>query len=155
MIDVLFIIATAAFGFGLSLVTYRPVASRWGWPMGEWQAHKPVLPLLIGLASMALAFFYAAFLGSQWGGWMILVMGLVLALFWTGFLRVASQTSLILAPIASLLLMFGWASGLYTVQDWRLNAVGAVRQDFERVERNGLKALDPRRHETGTEPSKQ
>ena len=38
------------------------------------------------------------------------VVGILLAIFWTGFLRVGSQISLFLAPIASVLLITGWLS---------------------------------------------
>ena len=40
---------------------------------------------------------------------LILVLGLAIAFVWTAVLRVGSQVSLILAPIATLLLVLGWA----------------------------------------------
>jgi len=42
------------------------------------------------------------------GGMIIVVSGLLLAVFWTGFLRVGSQISLFLAPLAAVVLLFGW-----------------------------------------------
>ena len=42
-VDPMFVLATAAFALGLSLATYRWFAANSGWPMGEWQAHRPGL----------------------------------------------------------------------------------------------------------------
>lgn len=109
IIDTLFLLASAAFGWGLSLATYRLFAVRNGWPMGEVQSDAPVIAVLLGLFAIIAAFLFAAARGTDYGGWAILVMGLLLALFWTGFLRVASQLSLFLAPIAAILLLLGWA----------------------------------------------
>ena len=39
---------------------------------------------------------------------MIIALGLVFAAVWTGLLRVDSQLGLLLAPIATLLLLLGW-----------------------------------------------
>ena len=41
---------------------------------------------------------------------MIVLFGILLAIFWTGFLRVGSQISLLLAPVAMVLLVVGWLS---------------------------------------------
>lgn len=109
IIDTLFLLASAAFGWGLSLATYRLFAIRNGWPMGEVQSDAPVIAVLLGLFAVVAAFLFAAARGAEYGGWAILLMGLLLALFWTGFLRVASQLSLFLAPIAAILLLLGWA----------------------------------------------
>ena len=109
IIDPLFLLASAAFGWGLSLATYRLFAIRNGWPMGEVQSDTPVIAVLLGLFAIIAAFLFAAARGTDYGGWAILVMGLLLALFWTGFLRVASQLSLFLAPVAAILLLLGWA----------------------------------------------
>lgn len=109
IIDTLFVLASAAFGWGLSLATYRLFAVRNGWPMGEVQAETPAIAVLLGLFAIVAAFLFAAARGTDYGGWAILVMGLLLALFWTGFLRVASQLSLFLAPVAAVLLLLGWA----------------------------------------------
>jgi hypothetical protein len=40
----------------------------------------------------------------------IILFGILLAIFWTGFLRVGSQVSLFLAPVATVLLITGWLS---------------------------------------------
>jgi hypothetical protein len=109
VIDTLFLIASAAFGWGLSLATYRMFAVRNGWPMGEVQADQPVLAVMAGVFAIAAAFLFAAARGSEAGGWGILVLGLVLALLWTGVLRVGSQMSLFLAPLAAVALLLGWA----------------------------------------------
>lgn len=108
VIDTLFLLASAAFGFGLSLATYRLFAGRNGWPMGEVQSNAPALAVLIGLLGVIAGFGFAASRGTEYGGWGILLVGLVLALFWTGFLRVASQISLFLAPVATVMLVLGW-----------------------------------------------
>jgi hypothetical protein len=42
------------------------------------------------------------------GGWVILVFGLALGLFWSGFLRVGAQTALLLAPLAAVVLLVAW-----------------------------------------------
>lgn len=111
MIDYLFLLATGAFGFGLSLATYRFFAKRNGWPMGALHIDMPGVPILIGIFALAVGLFFAVVRGAADGGWVIILFGLALALFWTGFLRVGSQLSLIIAPICAVLLLFGWASG--------------------------------------------
>lgn len=108
MVDNLFLLAVAAFGLGLSLATYRFIALRQGWPMGAFHADMPWLPLLIGLASLLLAVLFAAARGTAAGGWVIILFGTLLAIFWTGFLRVGSQISLFLAPAAAVLLIMSW-----------------------------------------------
>lgn len=110
-IDLLFLLATAAFGWGLSLATYRLFATRRGWPMGKLQSEAPAVPILIGLFAVIIAFLFAAARGAEFGGWWILVFGLLWSFFWTGLLRVAAQTALFFAPIATFLLIFTWASG--------------------------------------------
>lgn len=108
IVDPPFFFATLAFGWGLSLATYRMFALHYGWPMGTLQSDYPVVPVLLGLLVLALAFLFAAARGTQFGGWVIILLGLLFAVFWTGFLRVASQTSLFLAPVAGLLLVIFW-----------------------------------------------
>jgi len=108
VLDNLFLLAVAAFGWGLSLATYRLFARSRGWPMGALQADAPFIPVLIGLAGLFAALIFATARGADDGGWVIIVAGLVLAGVWTGFLRVASQISLVLAPIATFLLVIGW-----------------------------------------------
>lgn len=104
------VIAVFALGFGLSLATYRIFASRYGWPMGEWQRESPLKPMLIGLFCFVVATLFAAARGVGGGGLLILVSGIVLAVLWTGLMRVASQMSLLLAPLAAFLLILGWSS---------------------------------------------
>lgn len=110
MINYLFLFATGAFGWGLSLATYRYFAKRNGWPMGALHVDMPALPIAIGAFAVFVGLIYAVAEGAAAGGWAIILFGALLALFWTGFLRVGSQTSLILAPVAAVLLLFSWAS---------------------------------------------
>jgi len=113
--DLPFFLAVAAFGWGLSLATYRMFAERYQWPMGAWHRNRPALPVLLGLVAFVCAalFAWARGLsnvpGAAWAGLSIVLFGLVLAIVWTGFLRVASQLSLFLAPVAAILLLLGWA----------------------------------------------
>ena len=112
-IDVGFVLAVVAFGWGLSLATYRLFARHCGWPMGAWQQHRPGLPIVLGVLAVLLAMLFA--LARAYGGHMlsaaaIPVFGLAWAVFWTGFLRVGAQSALLLAPAAGLLLMLRWLS---------------------------------------------
>ena len=106
--DLLFYAAAAAFGWGLSLATYRIFALHYGWPMGELQLNRPAVPVLLGLICLVIGFVFALQRGGELGGWAILVLGLVLAIMWTGVLRVAAQSSLFLAPAASSLIVLAW-----------------------------------------------
>ncbi|MGD9784180.1 MAG: hypothetical protein AB7E80_09825 [Hyphomicrobiaceae bacterium] len=108
MIDNLFLLAIGAFGWGLSLTTYRLFARQNKWPMGALHADLPAIPILIGLFALTVGLLFAAARGADFGGWIIVLFGILLAVFWTGFLRVGSQISLFLAPIAAALLMIGW-----------------------------------------------
>lgn len=108
MIDNLFLLAIAAFGWGLSLTTYRLFARQNGWPMGALHADLPAIPVLLGLFALVAGLAFAAARGADYGGWIIILFGLLLAVFWTGFLRVGSQIALFLAPIAAALLLVGW-----------------------------------------------
>ena len=112
LIDLGFILAVVAFGSGLSLATYRPVAMRSGWPMGAWHKQRPTLPVLVGSASMLAAGAYAFARG--YGGYvlsasLIPAFGAAWAAFWTGFLRTGAQSALLLAPLAALLLIVHWS----------------------------------------------
>lgn len=111
MIDTLALLAIGAFGWGLSLVTYRYFAQAYGWPMGWLQWDLPQVPVILGLVALMAGLLFAAFRGTADGGLVIVLFGLLLALFWTGFLRVAAQTSLFLAPLAAVLLLVGFFSG--------------------------------------------
>ncbi len=110
MIDNLFLLAVAALGWGLSLATYNFFARRQQWPMGALQVDFPVVPVLLGVFAISNALWFAAARGTEYGGWVIVLFGVLLAIFWTGFLRVGSQISLFLAPIAAVLLIAGWAT---------------------------------------------
>jgi hypothetical protein len=113
MIDCLALLAIGAFGWGLSLATYRHFARQFGWPMGEMQWEFPAVPVLIGLIAFALGLMFALARGIGEGGGVIIIFGFLLAIFWTGFLRVGSQVSLFLAPLTALILLVGWVSGPY------------------------------------------
>jgi hypothetical protein len=113
MVDTLFLLAVGALGWGASLATYRMLAQRNAWPMGELQAGHPVVALALGLVSLAIGLAFAAARGSMQGGWVIIVFGLAFATFWSGFLRVGAQSALLLAPAAAGLLLVGWVMGAF------------------------------------------
>jgi hypothetical protein len=111
LIDLGFVLAVIAFGWGLSLATYRRVAARRGWPMGSWQTHRPRLTMLVAVTGVLVAVFYA--LARGYGGYvlsaaLIPAFGLAWAAFWTGFFRVGAQSALLLAPIAAIMLLVRW-----------------------------------------------
>ena len=108
MIDLPALLAIAALGWGLSLCTYRTVALRNGWPMGALHNDLPALPAIIGLFAIFVALAFASWRGTPEGGWIVVLFGLLLAFFWTGFLRVGSQVTLFLAPIATAFLILIW-----------------------------------------------
>jgi hypothetical protein len=113
LVDIGFILAVIAFGLGLSLATYRAVATQSDWPMGAWHHSRPRLPIMIGVASLLLACAYAFARG--YGGYVlsalaIPIFGFAWAGFWTGFLRVGAQSALLLAPLAAALLIVRWAT---------------------------------------------
>jgi len=58
-IDVGFVLAVVAFGWGLSLASYRAVASRHDWPMGRWQVEWTAMPITLGLLCALLSGLYA------------------------------------------------------------------------------------------------
>jgi hypothetical protein len=110
-IDIGFVLAILAFGWGLSLATYRALAIHYGWPMGVWHIEWPAFPITLGLLCVLLAALFAAARG--YGGytisaWAIPLFGLAWGVFWTGFLRVGAQSALLLAPPAALLLLIRW-----------------------------------------------
>jgi hypothetical protein len=110
MFDNMFLLAVAALGWGLSLTTYGFFARRQEWPMGALQIDFPAVPVLLGLFAVVISVWFAATRGPDDGGWVIVLFGVLLAVFWTGFLRVGSQISLFLAPLAAVLLLSGWLS---------------------------------------------
>jgi hypothetical protein len=111
MIDGLFLLALAAIGLGLSLATFRLIAIYFDWPLGAVQADQPIIPVSLGVFAFLSGLTFAAVRGADEGGWVIIGCGLLLAAFWTGFLRVGSQTSLFLAPLATVFLLVGWLAG--------------------------------------------
>lgn len=110
MVDALFFLAVGALGWGLSLATYRELAERVGWPMGALQAEKPEIPIGLGVASVLAGIAFALVRGGEQGGWVIVVFGLGLGLFWSGFLRVGAQTALFLAPVSAIALLVWWVA---------------------------------------------
>ncbi len=104
----LYLLAMATFGWGFSLAIYRPIALHFGWPMGAMQARHPLVVTGLGIAALVLTFLFIMMDPPQ--RWPVLPLGLLFTLFWVGFLRVGSQISLFLAPIAALLLGVVWAS---------------------------------------------
>ena len=114
-VDPMFVLATAAFAFGLSLATYRWFAVHNGWPMGEWQAHRPGLPIALGFFCVLMAMLFAMFRG----GATVLILpllGVLCALTWTSLTRVGAQSALLLAPAALVALLTLWYSAASNVQ---------------------------------------
>ena len=108
MVDVLFLLAVGAIGWGLSLATYRVLARYSGWPLGEAQTIAPVTMAIIGLASIAPGLLLAMARGPLNGGVVIVIFGVALAIFWCGYLRVGAQSALLLAPLSAVALLIGW-----------------------------------------------
>lgn len=108
MIDLPALLAIAALGWGLSLCTYRYVAHKNKWPMGALHTDLPAVPAIIGLFAIFVALAFASWRGTPEGGWIVVLFGILLAFFWTGFLRVGSQVTLFLAPIATAFLILVW-----------------------------------------------
>jgi len=134
MVDNLFLLAVASLGWGLSLATYRLFARSRGWPMGALQADLPFIPVLIGLVGLFSALLFATARGADDGGWVIIVLGLLFATIWTGFLRVGSQVALILAPVATFLLLLGWLAVPLGFSERRW----ATEKPAETLQRRGL-----------------
>ena len=138
VVDNLFLLAIAALGWGLSLATYRLFARSRGWPMGALQTDAPFIPVLIGLAGLFAGLTFATARGADDGGWVIIAFGLLFAALWTGFLRVASQLSLILAPIATFLLLLGWLAVPLGFSERRW----ATERPAETLQRRGILKSD-------------
>jgi hypothetical protein len=105
MIDQSFLLAVGAIGWGLSLATYRPLALRAGWPLGKAQERVPALTLIVAGLSIVTGLAVAGDRGALSGGVAIVLLGIALAVFWSGFLRVGAQSALLLAPLAALALV--------------------------------------------------
>lgn len=144
-VDLPFYLAVASIGFGLSLMTYRLFARHYEWPMGAWHENHPSLPLLIGFVAVLIGSLFAAarwFDGGIYASGAIGVFGFALAIFWTSFLRVGSQISLILAPVAAGLLFVAWNFGTSALQYHTVRSeIRELRQQLE--EQYGLKKVDP------------
>jgi len=108
--SVMFVLAVAAFAWGLSLATYRWLALSNAWPMGDWQAERPALPRAIGAGAVAIAFLAALDLSGSTAVWVIL-FGAIGAFIWTMLLKVGAQSALLLAPLAAVLVLAGWLLG--------------------------------------------
>jgi hypothetical protein len=108
MIDQSFLLAVGAIGWGLSLATYRPLARRAGWPLGKAQERVPALTLIVAALSIAAGLIVAGTRGAVHGGVAVILLGIALAVFWSGFLRVGAQSALFLAPLAATALVLGW-----------------------------------------------
>jgi hypothetical protein len=65
---------------------------------------------VFGLVSAGVGLVFAAALGLQQGGLVILIFGVGLALFWSGFLRVGAQSALLLAPLSAAALVIAWSA---------------------------------------------
>lgn len=112
MVDHLFLLAVGAIGWGVALAVYRPIARLAGWPLGAAQKKLPALTRLIALVSIAAGLALAIARGPLHGGLVIVIFGLALAVFWSGFLRVGAQSALLLAPLAALSLLGAWVLAL-------------------------------------------
>ena len=108
MIDQSFLLAVGAIGWGLSLATYRPLALKDGWPLGKAQERVPALTFIAATLSIAAGLIVAGTRGALHGGVAMILLGTALAVFWSGFLRVGSQSALFLGPLAAIALALGW-----------------------------------------------
>jgi hypothetical protein len=136
VVDNMFFLAVGAFGWGLSLFTYRMFANGNGWPMGSLHNDLPAVPAILGLCAFLAGLSFAAARVENDGGWFIVLFGVLLAIFWTGFLRVGSQISLFLAPIAAALLLIGWLSDFDKVR-WLRSDLPAQYYDHQRLASEG------------------
>jgi hypothetical protein len=108
-VDPMFWLATAAVAWGLSLASYRWFAVHNGWPMGEWQAHRPGLPIAIGALAVGAGLVFAVARGGETAV-VLPLLGLLGAFGWTALTRVGAQSALLLAPLAVIALMVAWIS---------------------------------------------
>jgi hypothetical protein len=122
-VDAMFILATAALAWGLSLATYRLFAVHNGWPMGAWHAERPGLPVAIGLVAVVVAILFAVTRGGATLPVLVL-FGIMCALGWTAVTRVGAQAALLLAPVAVVALIVTWVSAI------DVNEAGASRISY-------------------------
>ncbi len=107
MFDNLFYLASMAIGFGVTLATYRLFAFRNKWPLGALHADLPAIPIMLGMVSIVVGVLFAAF-RADFDGWFIVAFGFLIAILLLSLLRVGSQITLLLAPLATALLLVGW-----------------------------------------------
>ena len=81
------------------------LARRNGWPLGAARATEPALTLILGILAAAAGLAFALALGVLHGGLVVLIFGVALAVFWSGFQRVGAQSAPLLAPMAAALLL--------------------------------------------------
>ena len=131
----IFLLAVATLGWGFSLAIYRPLALRCHWPMGVMQSRHPLIIALLGIAALVFVFLFIWM--DAPARWPVLPLGLLFALFWLGFLRVASQVALFLAPLAAILLGVVWASTddglreMRAIDDKLIDRAGKMEQRLE------------------------
>jgi hypothetical protein len=149
MIDSFFLLAAGALGWGLSLATYRLFAARNHWPMGQLHVDVPLIPVPIGAGAIAVGLVFSAARGSEYGGWYIIGLGVLLAFFWTGFLRVGSQISLFLAPAAAAVLVLGFLGfpfpGNYDIVPTGYKSRVTSSFPIDRIEDRTLSTTQPKR----------
>lgn len=110
-IDFGLLLAVLTLGWGIVIATYRTIAEAISWPMGTPQRRHPHAARLVGILCVACAVAFVVWrivAGYPLSALMILVFGIAWAAFWLGFLRVAAQSALLLAPVAALLLLWRW-----------------------------------------------
>lgn len=110
-IDFGLLLAVLTLGWGIVIAFYRSIAEAIRWPMGAPQRRYPHFSRAVGGACVAFAVAFVVWriiAGYPLSALMILVFGLAWAAFWLGFLRVAAQSALLLAPVAAALLLWRW-----------------------------------------------
>lgn len=110
-IDFGLLLAVLTLGWGIVIATYRPIAEAIGWPMGRPQRYYVHTARGLGIVCVGCAVAFVVWrtvAGYPLSALMILVFGVAWAAFWLGFLRVAAQSALLLAPIAAGLLLWRW-----------------------------------------------
>ena len=110
MVDLLFFLAVGAIGWGCR----SPPTGAWramnGWPLGSAQTIARRHDGHRWLASIAPGLMFATARGPLHGGVVIVIFGVALAIFWSGFLRVGAQSALLLAPLSAVALLIAWSA---------------------------------------------